>query len=272
MHVVFPRRRNATSLQRCALAALAAFTLVMAGTSLAAQEPAQEPAQEAAPAVDACKTVGQPAGRPGRVRPPADWAWLCRYRADNERLRSAGVRPKGVFIGSSIIQGWPAADPDFFARGRVGRGIAGQASAQILLRFQQDAIALQPRYIHVLTGTNDIAGNDGALDLKSLAGNVQMMIALAKQHDIKLFVGSILPADRIYWREQANVAARIQAANELLKGLVTREGAEFIDYTPALATDGGAMRPEFTVDGVHPNAAGYAAMKRVAAQHLPDMR
>jgi lysophospholipase L1-like esterase len=259
-------------LQRCILAAIGAFAMGMTPAGLAAQGPPPPP--------DACTIDAQPnpASRlnlPGRfklLRPQADWAWLCLYRADNERLRAAGLRPQGVFIGDSITQFWPVDDPGFFTSGRVGRGISGQTSAQILLRFQQDAIALKPRYIHLLVGTNDIAGNPGGLDQASFRGNMQMMVALARQHRIPLFIGSIPPADRIPWREQAGVAARIRAENLWLMDLASKPGVTFIDYTPALATDSGALRPEFTTDGVHPNPAGYAAMQSVATRYLPGLR
>ena len=99
-----------------------------------------------------------------------------------------------------------------------------------------------------------------------------MMVALARQHRIPLFIGSIPPADRIPWREQAGVAARIRSENQWLKDLARREGAKFIDYSSVLATDSGALRPEFTTDGVHPNPAGYAAMRTVAARHVPGLR
>lgn len=262
------RRGSDTRLQRCILAALGAFAMVVMEGALAAQEPA--------PPTDACTIDPQPnPAMPGRfklLRPEADWAWLCLYRADNDRLRAAGTRPQGVFIGDSITQFWPIDDPDFFIGGRVGRGISGQTSAQILLRFQQDAIALKPRYIHLLVGTNDISGNPGALDQASFRDNVRAMVALARQNKIPLFIGSIPPADRIPWREQANVVTRIRAANAFLKGVASQQGVKFIDYTPALATDSGALRPEYTRDGVHPNPAGYAAMRTVAVRHLPRQR
>lgn len=256
------------------LAGLGAFAMVVTCNTLAAQEPP--------PAPDVCTIDLQPTGarrlRDGsdvqlrHFRPQADWAWLCRYRAENDRLRVAGTRPQGVFIGDSITEFWPVDDPEIFTGGREGRGISGQTSAQVLLRFQQDAIALKPRYIHLLVGTNDIAGNPGALDLASFRHNMRMMVALARRNRITLFIGSILPADRIYWREQAGVASRIHAENEWLRGLAKSEGVRFIDYSPALATEGGALRPQLTADGVHPNAAGYAAMRTVAARHLPGLR
>jgi lysophospholipase L1-like esterase len=251
-------------MQRRAVTALCALAILVGGNALAAQEPVQP--------ADACSIDTQPTGRLGLLRPQADWAWLCRYRTDNERLRAAAAQLQGVFIGDSITERWPMDDPDFFVGGRVGRGIGGQTSAQILLRFHQDAIALKPRYIHLLVGTNDIANNPGALDQASFRGNMQMIIALARQHRIPLFIGSIPPADRIPWREQAGVAARIRAENQWLMVLASKAGFTFIDYTPALATDSGALRPEFTTDGVHPNSAGYAAMRSVAARYLPGLR
>ena len=258
-----PSRNASWQPLRGVLAAVGALLMLVQGEALASQEPV--------PVKNPCTIDTQPTGRERLPRAQADWAWLCRYRTENERLQASEQRPQGVFIGDSITERWPSDDPDFFTHGRVSRGIGGQTSAQILLRFQQDAIALKPRYIHLLVGTNDVAGNAGAFDPASFQDNMRMMATLAKRHRIKLFLGSIPPADRIYWREQADVASRIKAANDWLRAFAARERIEFIDYYTDLTTNTGALRPEYTEDGVHPNAAGYAVMKRVAARHLPDL-
>ncbi len=208
---------------------------------------------------------GAPAAKP--VRQPGDWAWLCRYREEN-RVFLAEEAPLVVFVGDSITENWTSADPQFFARRWVGRGISGQTSSQILLRFHQDAIALKPRVIHLLVGANDVARNAGALDAQAFQGNMRAMIDLACAHNITMVVGAILPAERFYWRREIQPVEEIRNLNRWLRELAVMHRIRFVDYYAPMATSEGAMRPELSDDGVHPNQEGYRVMRRTAEPAL----
>jgi lysophospholipase L1-like esterase len=194
-------------------------------------------------------------------------AGLCVYQTDNQRLRN-GPSPDIVFLGDSITQAWTRIDPAFFGTRRVGRGISGQTSAQMLLRFRQDAIALRPKVIHLLAGTNDVAGNVGAMGGESYKSNVIAMADLARANGITLVLGAIPPADRFPWRASVEPVGQIRALNNWLRDFASQRGIIFVDYHTALATPSGAARDGLTRDGVHPNAAGYGVMAEVAEPAL----
>lgn len=201
----------------------------------------------------------------------SDWADLCRYRADNARLRKApATERRVVFIGDSITELWGLDDPRFFSKGIVNRGISGQTSPQILLRFQGDVIALQPERVHILVGTNDIAGNSGPNSADQYQNNIKAMVTLAKSNGIKPILGSIPPAGYFAWKPGLKPAPQIVALNNWLKNYAEVEKLEFVDYHAALARDDGAIGQEFSFDGVHPNGEGYRLMTRVVRRYLPD--
>lgn len=201
----------------------------------------------------------------------SDWADLCRYRSDNARLREApAAERRVVFIGDSITELWGLDDPRFFSKGIVNRGISGQTSPQILLRFQGDVVALQPESVHILVGTNDIAGNSGPNSADQYKNNIKAMVTLAKSNGIKPILGSIPPAGYFAWRPGLKPALQIVALNNWLKSYAEAEKLEFVDYHAALARDDGAIGEEFSFDGVHPNAKGYRSMARVVGRYLPD--
>ncbi len=199
-------------------------------------------------------------------RPAGDRAYLCYYHADNAALRQ-GPQPDVVFIGDSITRNWITIDPAFFARGRrADRGSSAQTSAQMLLRFGPDALALRPKVIPLMAGTNDIAA-------KSYKANITAMADLAKAGGIVLVIGAILPADRFSWRPAMQPAEDIGALNSWLRDFAAARGLVLIDtHAALLAPDGaardGAAREGLTCDGVHPTAAGYAVMAALAEPAL----
>jgi len=196
-----------------------------------------------------------------------DWPWLCRYRAENLSLNS---RPEVVFIGDSITEFWPAAAPAFFRAGRLGRGIAGQTSPQILLRFMADVVALKPRVVHILAGTNDVAGNTGPTSAEAWRNNIRAMVDIARAEGIAVVLGAIPPAGAFNWRPGMQPAPRIVELNRWLRGFAAERRLAFADYHAALATPDGSMKPGLSSDGVHPNAAGYRAMEAVAEPALAE--
>lgn len=200
------------------------------------------------------------AEREAEDRLHTDFAWLDRYRAANAQV-TGPVRV--VFLGDSITQGWFDKVPAFFANGRQGRGIGGQTTPQMLLRFRQDVIDLHPQVVQIMAGTNDIAGNTGPMTAEQTEANLMSMTELAQAHGIRVILASIPPADHFPWRPGLDTASRIAALNRWMQAYAARTGATYADYWTALH-DGQALKAAWTYDGVHPNAAGYAVMAPVA--------
>lgn len=191
-----------------------------------------------------------------------DWGQVGYYRAANAAL--AGQPVDAVFIGSSITEMWTLADPALFTDGVVGRGISGQTSPQMLVRFMSDVIALKPSIVHLLCGTNDIAGNTGPSTPQDYQNNVRAMVTLAQAHGATVILASILPC--------APHAARIAQLNAWLRAYADAQQLVWADYYPVLATADGAMRPGLARDGLHPVAEGYALMRPVAEAALAEAR
>ncbi|MFJ6023082.1 GDSL-type esterase/lipase family protein [Brevundimonas sp. NPDC092305] len=192
----------------------------------------------------------------------ADWGGLCRHRLSNGALGTRAV--EAVFIGDSITEFWEAASPDLFRDGVVNRGIGAQTSPQMLLRFQQDVIALKPRVVHIMAGTNDVAGNSGPGRPEDFRNNIRSMVELAQAHGIGVVIGAIPPAATFSWRPGMAPAGRIRELNGWLRDYARERGAVFVDYHEAMRGLDGEMRPELTADGVHPDADGYAVMTPLA--------
>ncbi|MBV8503868.1 MAG: hypothetical protein JO006_19380 [Paucibacter sp.] len=186
---------------------------------------------------------------------------LCRYRSDNAALRA---RPELVLYGDSITEGWAKFDPDFFGARVVDRGISGQTSAQMLVRFHADVVALRPQRVQIMAGTNDVAGNQGPTSEQAWRDNIMAMVEIARAHGITPVLASIPPASHFFWRKEVVPAERIVRLNTWLRDYATQQSLRYVDYYSRLVGEGGALRPEFGEDGVHPNAAGYAAMKPLA--------
>ena len=198
-----------------------------------------------------------------------DWAWLCRFREDNAKVDPKHP-PASVFIGDSITENWQAADPGWFAPDRLNRGLSGQTSPQMLVRFYQDVVALHPRVVHIMAGTNDIAGNTGPTSPGAYQNAVRAMVDLARANHIAVILGSIPPADRFGWLPGSAPAARIAQLNAWLKDYAKAERLVYADYHTALAGPRGELPAAYGPDGVHPNAAGYALMRPVAEQALAN--
>lgn len=195
-----------------------------------------------------------------RARLMADFAGLCRYRAANSDLPPA-TPGRIVFFGDSITEGWSSARPNFFTGDRINRGIGGQTTTQMIARFRADVIALKPSVVHILAGTNDIAGNTGPTSLEAIEGNLQSMVELARANGIRVMIGAVLPARRYDWRPEVKPQASIAALNVRLKSFAERNGIAFVDYYDALEDGAAGMAPAHAEDGVHPTAAGYALME-----------
>lgn len=213
--------------------------------------------------------------RAEEMRRQLDWPDLCRYAAANATVTAAGTAIEGVFLGDSITELWSESAARVFGDHWLNRGIAGQTSPQILLRFAADVAALRPRFVHLMAGTNDIAGNTGPTSAQRYQDNIEAMVAIAKRQGIALLLASIPPAASMPWRPSPGTPARIEALNRWLKALALSEDLVYVDYHAVLAAPDGTFRADFSNDGVHPNNRGYARMKSVlesALGQLPDKR
>jgi lysophospholipase L1-like esterase len=168
-----------------------------------------------------------------------------------------------VFMGDSITEFWLDKQPAFFSRRRVDRGISGQTTSQMLLRMMSDVVALRPHAVHIMGGTNDIAGNTGPMTPQMSEDNIRAMADIAQRHGIKVMIASIPPAASFPWAPKIETRRAIASLNQRLERLARETGATWVDYHRALDDGTGAMKPGLADDGVHPNEAGYAAMGKV---------
>lgn len=191
-----------------------------------------------------------------------DFGQLCRYAAANAALAGQPVRV--VFMGDSITDNWIGADPALFTQGLVDRGISGQTTPQMLVRFRDDVIALRPAAVHIMAGTNDIAGNTGAATMATVEGNIAAMAELAHAHGIRVILASVPPAAKFPWSPDKRPVPQIAALNAWLRAYARANNFTYVDYHAALADADGGMKPGLASDGVHPTPAGYAIMRPLA--------
>ena len=198
-----------------------------------------------------------------------DWAGLCRYREENRRA-AAQAPPKVVFMGDSITENWRRYDPGFFPVGFIDRGVSGQTTPQMVVRFYQDVIALHPRVVHIMGGTNDLAGNTGPIGDDTFKNNITAMVDLARANGVAVVLASIPPAEKFSWRPDLKPAAKIVALNQWLAAFARQRGLTFVDYTAALANPAGGLRADLSRDGVHPNKAGYDLMEPLTLKAIAE--
>ncbi|WP_420983399.1 SGNH/GDSL hydrolase family protein [Chitinophaga sp. 30R24] len=199
-----------------------------------------------------------------------DWACLKCFAADNEKV--AAPKPgeqRVVFMGNSITIGWSKLNPEFFdGKPYINRGISGQTTPQMLIRFRPDVINLKPRVVVILAGTNDIAGNTGYTPVETIFGNIVSMVELAKANGIKVVLSSVLPAFDYPWRKGLEPVEKIADLNQRLKNYAAKNNCVYLDYYTAMADDRKGLKSELTYDGVHPNKAGYLVMGPLAEKAI----
>lgn len=197
----------------------------------------------------------------------ADWPQLARYRDENAALAApAPGERRVVFFGDSITEGWGKTGSETFFPGKpyVNRGISGQTTPQMLVRFRQDVIDLRPAAVVILAGTNDIAGNTGPATPQMIQDNLASMAQLARANGIAVVLASVLPASDYPWKTGLQPAPKIRALNDWIRQYAQRTGAVYLDYYGALDNGQGGLDAKVSGDGVHPNAAGYAVMAPLA--------
>jgi lysophospholipase L1-like esterase len=207
-----------------------------------------------------------------RRRAAQDWPGLCRFREANAAVLASHVAPKVVFMGDSITENWGMADPGLFDANVINRGISGQTTAQMLVRFQADVIALRPKMVHILAGTNDVAGNGGPTSPQDFKNNIMSMVELAKANGITVILGSIPPAAAFPWRPEVKPVPTIKELNVWLRDYAARQRLRFIDYYKELVGTSGELKAALGNDGVHPNRSGYRIMRRLVEQEIAAPR
>lgn len=194
-----------------------------------------------------------------------DWPYLAKYREANAALVPAPKHPRIVFMGDSITENWVNLAGDFFTGERIGRGISGQTTPQMVARFRADVIDLHPAVVQIMAGTNDIAGNTGPMTPQETQDNIRSMVDLAHAHGIRVILASVPPADMFPWKPGLETANKIVTMNAWLKAYAARSGCVYADYWSALKqADGLGMRDGLSSDHVHPTKAGYAVMEPIA--------
>jgi len=196
-----------------------------------------------------------------------------RYQAKNSELHKLDSYPLVVFIGNSITEGWANQHPDFFtAHNYVGRGISGQTSPQMLLRFRTDVVALKPKVVVINAGTNDIAENTGKYDASYTLGNIQSMAEIAKANGIQVVLSSVLPTGKFPWKEEIKgVSALVDDLNKHIKRYAFENNILYIDYNSLMRDSEGAMRADLSEDGVHPIGKGYDIMENLIQPTLDNI-
>ena len=203
-----------------------------------------------------------------------DWANLARYEDYNLKV---GLPKKDerrvVFMGDSITEEWSNLYPEYFTeKGYINRGIGGQTTPQMLIRFKPDVVDLKPEIVVILAGTNDIAGNTGPSNAKMITDNIFSMAEIAKAYQMKVVLSSILPVYEYDWaREIKDPPSTIQAVNDALKQYASDHGLIYLDYFSSMVDERQGLNSDYTSDGVHPNESGYTLMSSLAEEVLSEL-
>ena len=244
-------------------------------------------AQAAAPALD--KKTADPAQAYWETLTPYqksqvermynDWAYLAKFRdADKELAPPAAGDTRVVFMGDSITEGWgmkatatsPGRGEFFPGKPYINRGISGQTTPQMLLRFRQDVIELKPKVVLILAGTNDIAENTGKMTLGETEGNIESMSELARANRIRPVLCSVLPSSDFWWHKGLQPASKIKELNDWIKVYAAKNDFVYVDYYSAMVNSEGGLKTELSPDGVHPNKAGYEIMAPLAEAGIAE--
>ena len=201
-----------------------------------------------------------------------DWAHLKKYEQSNSELKKINDPNRVVFMGNSITEGWSFLDKDFFINNPfVNRGIGGQTTPQMLIRFKPDVVNLNPKAVVILAGINDIAENTGPVTIENIAENIISMVEIAKANNIKVLICSTLPAIDFPWSPGMEPGPKVIKLNSILKNYCDSNNIPYVDYFSAMSDEKGGLKvPEYTTadDLVHPNLAGYKVMGKIILKAL----
>ncbi|MDA0683582.1 MAG: GDSL-type esterase/lipase family protein [Bacteroidetes bacterium] len=199
-----------------------------------------------------------------------EWANFGRFAEDNAALGAPADGERRVaFMGDSITEGWSELYPDFFEdQPFINRGIGGQVTAQMLLRFREDVLDLNPSIVFILAGTNDIALNQGPIPLETVAGHIESMAELAWANGVDPVICSVLPASHYPWREGVDPSTEIPKLNAMLQAYAQKMGFRYLDYFGAMTDGNNGLQADLTSDAVHLTEAGYARLSELATAML----
>ena len=202
-----------------------------------------------------------------------EWTNFKKYAMQNNSVpEPASTEKRVVFLGNSIFEGWLNLRPEFFAdKPYYDRGISGQTTPQMLLRFYDDVVALKPKVLVLKAGINDIAENTGPYDPHHTFNNIKAIVLLAKANNIKVVLCSVLPANDFRWRPALDPADKVIALNENLKAFAKLSGTLYLDLYSSVVDDNKGMKKEYSADGVHPNVDGYKVMEPLVEKAINSL-
>ena len=202
-----------------------------------------------------------------------DWANLNKYQTENASIKPLEPGQKRiVLMGDSITEFWSVHNPEFFAgKPYINRGISGQTSPQILLRFRADGMALKPSVIVLLAGVNDIAGNTGPSTLEMIMDNISSMAEMAKANQIKIILCSVLPSIDFWWKPGQNPAEKIVNLNKMIKQYADANDILYLDYYSVMENEQMGIKSAYSDDGAHPNKIGYEVMDPLLEKAIADV-
>lgn len=216
-----------------------------------------------------------------------DWAQFYVFQKDNARIAEMTKdTPKGkcpkcewknrkikaVLMGDSITELWWDLDSAFFKENNfVGRGISGQTTSEMLVRFRRDVLDLNPQYVFIMAGTNDVAENNGKITLENILGNLKSMVELARAHKIKPILCSVPPAAGFVWRKDLKPAQDIIKLNGMINEYAQSIGIPYIDYHSILKDENGGLPNKYSKDGVHPIIEGYKVMEGLLLERFKEI-
>lgn len=198
-----------------------------------------------------------------------DWATLNKYSDENKKIIQSSIWPEVVFMGDSITEAWANLHPIFFdTNNYLGRGIGGQTTPQMLIRFTADVLDLNPKAVVILGGTNDIAENTGTSSIKMITDNIKAMAYLAEKNNIKVILSSVLPVYDYPWRPGLKPVSKIEELNAWLQNFTKENGYVYLNYYDSLRDENNGLPKKFSEDGVHPNSTAYRIMEPLAIEAI----
>jgi len=202
-----------------------------------------------------------------------DWGGLTRYSSDNIKVKEQDKKNSVVFYGNSITDFWIRSDNDFFQKNNfIDRGISGQTTSQMLVRFREDVVNLKPSAVVILAGTNDIAENTGPISIENIFGNIVSMVEIAKANNIKSILCSVHPVYQYSWNKKIEPVGKIKELNRLIKQYADANNIPYADYYTAFVDERGGIPEKYSQDGVHPNSAGYKIMEEIVSKCIVDLK
>ena len=198
-----------------------------------------------------------------------DWRQLSYYQEANKLLKTSEKPIEAVFFGDSITEGWPQFNPSFFDTNNfVGRGIGGQTTPQLLLRFRQDVLGLRPKKVILHAGINDIVENTCPISLEAIMETIKGMTEMAKANGIEMVLSAVLPANYFPWRPSNDPTHKVIALNQMIKAYAQENNLIYVDYYTPMVNDEKGLISTLGYDTVHPNKAGYDIMEGVLLKSL----